>query len=145
MTGYLVDTNIVSIAAPGREGHTVAVVQWMEQHSPTLHLSVITVAEIEAGIAKLHREKARGKASMLADWLAAVLHLYGDRVIPLDIAVARATGRLSDMARGVGHAPCFTDIAIAATAQVYGLTILTRNLRHFVPLGVATRDPFAQE
>jgi hypothetical protein len=49
---------------------------------------------------------------------------------------------LSDRARGQGHAPGFSDIIIAATAQRHGLTILSRNIRHFTPLNVPVLDPF---
>ena len=45
-------------------------------------------------------------------------------------------------ARAAGHTPGFADVAIAATAGSRGLTILTRNLRHFVPLGIEAADPF---
>ena len=142
MTGYLVDTNVISTGAPGREAHAPAVLRWMEVNTDALHLSVVTIAEIEAGIAKASREKARRKAARLADWLETVLHLYSDRVLPIDIAVARIAGGLSDLARSLGQTPGFADIAIAATAKVHELTILTRNLRHFAPLGVAAQDPF---
>jgi predicted nucleic acid-binding protein len=46
------------------------------------------------------------------------------------------------VARGQGHAPGFADIIIAATARRRGLTILSRNVRHFEPLGVAVSNPF---
>lgn len=68
---------------------------------------------------------------------------YSRRILPFDLAVARVAGRLSDQARGQGQAPGFADIAIAATARHHGLTILTRNLRHFAPLGVDVIDPFS--
>lgn len=116
----------------------------MEENSSALYLSVVTIAEIEAGIAKSRRENARRKASRLTAWLETILHLYADRVLPLDVGVARIAGGLFDLARGLGQAPGFADIAIAATAQVHGLTILTRNLRHFASLGVAVHDPFPQ-
>jgi toxin FitB len=61
----------------------------------------------------------------------------------MDIAVARIAGALCDRARSRGRTPGFADIAIAATAKVRELTILTRNLRHFTPLGGAAQDPFA--
>jgi predicted nucleic acid-binding protein len=63
-------------------------------------------------------------------------------VLPIDLETARRIGILSDIARGQGQAPGVADLAIAATAQLHGFTILTRNLRHFGPLGVATLDPF---
>jgi hypothetical protein len=68
--------------------------------------------------------------------------LYGDRILAFDTPAARIAGTLSDRARGLGYAPGFADIIIAATAH-HGLTILSRNIRHFKPLGVVVLDPFA--
>jgi predicted nucleic acid-binding protein len=65
------------------------------------------------------------------------------RFLPFDVAVARVAGRLSDRARSKGRSPGFPDLAIAATAAAHNLTVLTRNLRHFAPLGVPAHDPFA--
>ncbi len=108
-----------------------------------MFLSAVTVAEIEDGIAKSRREGAGRKSAELAAWLETVLHLYGARVLAFDIPAARIAGAMADRARSQGHAPGFADIIIAATAQRHGLTILSRNLRHFEPLGVAVIDPFA--
>ena len=47
-----------------------------------------------------------------------------------------------DRARANGHGSGFADIAIAATADVHDLTVLTRNLRHFAPLDIPAHDPF---
>ncbi len=115
---------------------------WMDEHSGKLYLSAVTVAEIEDGIAKARREKALRKAAVLTAWLDTVLHLYGDRVLAFDIAAARVAGRLSDLARSKGLASGFADIVIGATAGAHGLIILTRNTRHFEPLGLATINPF---
>ena len=139
---YLVDTNVISAAAPSRPV-APALIEWMDTHSAALFLSAVTVAEIEDGIAKLQREGAKRKSADLAAWLEAVLHLYGDRVLAFDVATARIAGAISDLARGLGRAPGFADIIIAASAQQHGLTILSRNLRHFEPFAVAVIDPFA--
>ena len=69
-------------------------------------------------------------------------HLYGDRVIEFDTPAARIAGAMADRARGRGQAPGFADIVIAATAQRHKLTILSRNVRHFDPLGAIVLDPF---
>ena len=114
----------------------------MERNSAGLYLSVITVSEVEDGIARSRRTGAHAKAKRLAGWLEAVLHLYGSRILPIDVPTARRIGALADYARGQGHDPGLADLAIAATAAIRGQVVLTRNLRHFAPLGVAAQDPF---
>jgi hypothetical protein len=140
---YLVDTNVISASSPNRPA-SPALVEWMDAQSASLFLSVVTVAEIEDGIAKLRRQRATRRSRDLAQWLEAVLHLYGDRILGLDTPTARIAGRLSDRARGQGHAPGFADIIIAATARQHALTILSRNARHFAPLGVPVLNPFTE-
>jgi toxin FitB len=140
---YLVDSNVISAAAPSWPV-SPAFVEWMDAHSASLFMSAVTVAEIEDGIVKLRREGATRKSANLTAWLDAVLHLYGDRILAFDAPTARVAGALSDRARGLGHAPGLADIIIAATAQHRGLTILSRNLRHLEPLGVAVVDPFVK-
>ena len=119
-----------------------ALVKWMDRHSDGLFLSVIMIAEVEDGIAKSRRAGAHRKAEQLAEWLETVLHLYGSRILPVDLETARRIGILSDLARGRGQAPGLADVAIAATALRYGYTVLTRNLRHFGPLGVLAINPY---
>ncbi|MEZ2143126.1 type II toxin-antitoxin system VapC family toxin [Bradyrhizobium sp. DN5] len=139
---YLIDTNVISAVSPNRPTPQ-ALVEWMDAQSASIFLSVVTIAEIEDGIAKLRREKAARRSKDLAQWLDTVLHLYGDRILAFDTAAARLAGALSDRARGQGHAPGFADIIIAATARQHALTILSRNVRHFEPLGVPVLDPFS--
>jgi toxin FitB len=138
---YLVDTNVISAGAPSRLA-PADLVDWMDAQSALLALSAVTVAEVEDGIAKLRREGATRRGADLAAWLETVLHLYGDRILAFDTPTARIAGTLSDRARGQGQAPGFADVIIAATAQRHGLTILSRNIRHFAPLGVPVLDPF---
>jgi toxin FitB len=139
---YLVDTNVISAGAPSKALSAADLVKWMDAHSSDLFLSAVTVAEIEDGIAKARREQARRKAANLTAWLEALLHLYGNRILAFDVAAARLAGALSDLARGKGMAPGFADLIIGATARSHGLTILTRNTRHFEPLGLPTLNPF---
>jgi toxin FitB len=140
---YLVDTNVISAAAPSRS-IPQAVTNWMDSHSASLFLSAVTIAEIVDGIAKSRREGATRKSADLTAWLDTVLHLYGDRILAFDAATARIAGAMADRARGKGLAPGFADIIIAATAQHHGLMILSRNLRHLEPLGVGVLDPFVK-
>jgi toxin FitB len=139
---YLVDTNVVSVGSPSKAVARTDLVKWMDEHSIELYLSAVTVAEIEEGITKARREKAERKATDLTAWLEALLHLYGNRILAFDVAAARVAGALSDVARSKGIAPGFADIVIAATAGAHKLIVLTRNTRHFEPLGVPTANPF---
>ncbi len=139
---FLVDTNVLSIRAPGRRERDATLTDWLDTHSDKLFLSTITVAEVVNGIAKLRRSGSLARADRLDHWLDVVLHLYGARVMPFDVPAARFAGLLMDRARATGQSPGFADLAIAATASVRDLTILTRNVRHFVPLGVPAINPF---
>jgi toxin FitB len=138
---YLVDTNVISAGAPSRVA-PLELVDWMDAHSVVLFLSAVTIAEIEDGIVKLRREGATRKATELAAWMETLVHLYDDRVLAFDTPTARIAGALSDRARAQGQAPGFADIIIAATGQRHGLTILSRNCKHFEPLGIKVLDPF---
>ena len=141
---YLVDTNVVSAGAPGRAHRSPALVSWMDRHAESLFLSVVSVTEMARGIAKQRRAGSHARAARLHDWLELLLHLYDGQVLPFDVAAARVAGQLDDRAQALGAAPGFADIVIAATASSRGLTVLTRNLRHFEPLGVVAVDPFVQ-
>ena len=101
----------------------------------------IAVAEIAQGIGKLRRAAAIERANRLESWLDGLLISYADRILPLDAHAARRTGQISDAAIAQGRYPGFADVAIAALAQNAGLLLLTRNLKHFQPLGVACIDP----
>ena len=141
MVRYLVDTNVVSAAAPRGRPET-GLADWMDAHSSDLFLSSVSIAEIAAGIAKLRREGATRKAAALSDWLEAVLHLYADRVLPFEAATALIAGPLSDQALAKGGSPGFADVVIAATALQHELVVLTRNARHFDLFDVRHHNPF---
>ena len=74
----------------------------MDERSDALFFFAITAAEVCNGISRLKRNGAANKAAQLTDWLDVVVHPYGDRVIPFDIAAARLTGALI---RGTCHRP----------------------------------------
>jgi predicted nucleic acid-binding protein len=137
---YLLDTNIVSANAPTKQQPAVdAFAAWMRDHSDRLFISTVTIAEIEAGIARAIRIGATTKAERLRRWLAAVEQFYGERVLPFGMEEARQAGAIIDRARA--HDPGFEDVAIAATAAAHGFTVLTANERHFAPLGVPHTNP----
>jgi len=140
--GYLLDTSVVSVLAPGREALVPQPLRgWLQAHHKQLYLPCIAVAEMAQGIAKLRRVGGTERADRLDRWLDGLLAAYADRILPLDARCARLAGQMSDAAIAKGCHPGFADVAIAALAQNAGLLLLTCNLKHFQPLGVACGDP----
>ena len=133
---YLLDTNVVSaLRRPDRHPGPAA---WLRAQRPSdVFVSVVTVGEIERGIAQQqHRDPSFARE--LSVWLDRVLTWYGDRVLGVDVPTARRWGRLSG---DLGHESA--DLIIAATALEHGLTVVTRNTRHFEPAGVEVFNPSA--
>ena len=133
---FLLDTDVVSLLR--RQDRHPFAARWLEAQRPSdLYLSVVTIGEVERGIARqLRRDPPFARE--LASWLEQMLAWYGDRVLPVNAATAKRWGRLSDT---LGHDGA--DLLIAATALEHGLTVVTRNIRHFHSTGVQVLDPFA--
>ena len=131
---YLLDTNIVSeLRRPRPHGGVVA---WVKAVSDAdLHLSAVTLGEIQAGI-ELTREQDSGKASELESWADQLADSY--EVLPMDAACFRRWGRLM---HGQSDS-VYEDAMIAATALVHHLTVVTRNVRDFARFKVRVLDPF---
>ena len=132
---FLIDTDILSALNKRRRSHDVEA--WFgRQRDNDLFLSVISIGEIERGIA-LQRRSNANFASALAEWLDQVLATFSDRILPFDLAAARRWGLLS---AAIGHHGA--DLQIAATALEHGLTVMTRNVSHFDSTGVSIVNPF---
>ena len=132
---YLLDTNVVSaLRLPERNR---AVSQWLFGRSPEdFYISVITIGEIEYGIARQRRAQPEF-ASRLEDWMESVRSSFSSRVLPFDEASARRWGRLR---AELGYTN--SDLLIAAIALERGLIVVTRNVRDFEPTGVPVLNPF---
>jgi len=135
---FLIDTMLISeLRLRQRDPGVVA---WISRQRPEdCFLSVVSISEIERSIARKRTSDA-GFAQQLAGWLDQLLRLYGDRLLPVDVGVARRWGLLS---AEIGHGGA--DLLIAATALERGLTVVTSNLRHFEPTGVAIINPWHEE
>ena len=143
MTGWLIDTNVLSAFGPDKPPLGPEVTAWFEEHTDEFFLSTITAAEIEAGIAKLRRTGGTRRAEGLRSWLDQILEQYAERLLPFDLPAAQIAGQFIDSAQAQGRYPGFADIAIAAIAKSRQLVLLTVNLRHFESLGIETLNPFA--
>jgi predicted nucleic acid-binding protein len=134
---FLIDTVVLSELRL-RQRDPVMVAWISSQRQEDCFLSVVSIGEIERGIAR-KRSSDSAFATQLAEWLDQLLRLYGDRLLPVDVGVARRWGLLS---AEICH-DSSDHLLIAATALERGLTVVTRNLRHFTPTGVPTVNPWS--
>lgn len=131
----ILDTNVLS--AMRRPKRHVPVVAWLARQDETqLYLSVITLGEIERGIAMQDRTDPQF-AQDLRGWLGRTVTLFSDRLLPFGAPEAQIWGRLC--AR-LGHSGA--DLLIAATALSHDATVVTRNVADFAPTGCRIENPF---
>ena len=130
---FLLDTCVLSeLTRP--KPHS-SVLRWFEtQDAAALFVSVLTVGEIEKGIAAL---PPGPKRVALTGWLATLRSAYADRVLPIDVAIAAIWGRAAARIERAGGRLSVVDGLIAATALHHGYTVVTRNVSDFVQTGVA--------
>jgi toxin FitB len=133
---YLLDTNILSETR--KRQPAVGVTNWIgATPSEWLHVSVLTLGEIEQGISRIRGRGDNEQAADLARWLREVELGFADRILPITLPVATAWGRQQ-------HAQPLPviDGLIAATAKVHSLTVVTRNAKDFERTGVQVLNPF---
>jgi hypothetical protein len=136
---YLLDTNVISEWVKSRPDPRVE--QWLAGvDEDGVFLSVASFAEIRDGIERLpdgHRRRT------LAAWLADDLpERFHRRILVIDERVAETWGVIMQRARRGGVTVGAMDGFFAATAAAHGLTLVTRNVRDFVALGISLLDPW---
>ena len=133
---WLLDT--VTVSALRRTSRLEQnVTRWLGSQNPyDTYLSAMTVFEIERGVLRLERKDSKAGAE-LREWSDAIRDSFAGRILPVDEHVAT---RAADM-----HIPDRQpewDVLIAATADVHNLTVVTRNVKDFAPLGVRLLNPW---
>jgi hypothetical protein len=129
--------------SPSRGETSALFLGWLERmdREGRVFLSVVTIHEIEKGIAMLEHRGATAKAAGLKGWLAGLVSTYDDKIIGLAAAEASLSGQAEARAIAAGHDPGMADAVIAGIAKAHDLVILTRNAKHFLPLGAAASSP----
>lgn len=136
---YLLDTCVVSELASLHPSERV--LEWLRAQEPdSLFLSVVTVGELEKGIAKRGDDR---RARTLEAWLrTTILGSFGDRILPIGCEVALEWGRICGAAERIGRKRPAVDALIAATASVHKLVLVTRNVMDMDGMGVSIFNPF---
>ena len=132
----LVDTNVISELRKGSRANPHVLAWFTGVAEEEIHLSVLAVGELRRGVERLRERDAR-QAGALERWLRQVMRDHGERILPVDHRVAEQWGRLTAMRSG-----SVIDTLMAATAQVFDLVLVTRNVKHVAWTGVSYLNPF---
>jgi hypothetical protein len=140
VTGFLLDTNVVSELMKARPNRRVA--EWVNATAEDLlHLSVITIGEIRKGIDLL--DESEPTRAALQSWLDRDVRLrFAGRLLVFDDAVAERWGQLEATAKRRRVTLPTIDAQLAATALHHGLTFATRNTTDVASTGVPVFNPW---
>jgi toxin FitB len=127
---FLLDTNVLS--EPMKERPNSRVLGWLAQvNEDQVFVSVITITELRYGVERLARGKRRER---LDGWLRKdLISRFEGRILSVDLPIAEACGGLMARSESMGRPIEARDGFIAATAEVHGLTLVTRNTSDFEP------------
>lgn len=146
---YLLDTCVISRLRKLRSHPDEHLSNWVRKHAEnSYYISVISLGEIQAGIAKLDVKIAdQARARMrLEDWLfGELIPRFQDRILDITIPIAFTWGKMVGEGKRNGTPVPIADGLIASTAIHHGLIIVTDNLKHFQPLGVETVSPIISD
>lgn len=139
MSGWLLDTNVLSELRKPRCEPSVR--RWVDARKPgELFLSTVTLAEIRFGIARVPDPTRRHE---LKHWLESELRpWFAGRILEVTEEVILRWREMVDRRRQIGQAFSQPDLFIAATADLHGLSVATRNEGDFAPTGVAILNPW---
>ena len=139
MSGYLLDTNVISELT--RLQPEAKVVSWFHAtNEEFLYLSVLTIGEIRKGIDSLPRSNKR---ALLESWLVNDLVLrFAGRILDVNLDIAERWGLISAQAKTAGAPLAVVDGLMAATAFHYNLTLVTRNTKDVQVAGINTLNPW---
>ncbi len=116
------------------------VIDWLErQTDDVLFLSVLTIGELEKGIAKMPTSKRR---TDLEGFVQTLLVRFDRRLLNLDTAILRRWGTMIGILETTGRVVPVIDSLMAATALEHDLTIVTRNEADFAETGVKVFNPW---
>jgi predicted nucleic acid-binding protein len=136
---FLLDTAVVSELV--RKSPSATVLKWVDgQDEASLYLSVLTIGELEKGVARL---SASARRNRLLSWVRRdLVERFGGRLLPIDTRTATRWGSITGEPEKRGRPLPVIDCLIAATALVHGLTVVTRNVGDFERCGATCFNPW---
>ena len=136
---FLLDTAVISELVRKRPSDVV--LKWIDgQDEASLYLSVLTIGELEKGVARLPVSARRNR---LQSWVRRDLpERFGGRLLPIDARTAARWGSIAGESEKRGRPLPVIDCLIAATALVHGLAVATRNVGDFARCGAACVNPW---
>jgi predicted nucleic acid-binding protein len=143
---FLLDTDVLSFAGPTssltpdqREQWR----RWVHDHQAEIFWSTISLMEVRYGIERARLKGATRKAEQLNHWLVGLEVTYRDRLVPVTSTVANLAGALLAKAETAGSQPSSEDALIAASAELGGFILITRNGRDMAAMTDRWRDPLS--
>ncbi|HEY7297389.1 MAG TPA: type II toxin-antitoxin system VapC family toxin [Xanthobacteraceae bacterium] len=133
---YLIDTNIISEVRKGVRCNGNVAAWYDSIDEAAIYLSVLVLGEIRKGVERA-RPTNPDRAHALEQWLTKVAMSFAERILPIDRAIADEWGRM-----GASRPVSTVDALLAATAKVYGMTLVTRNVSDVSDLGAQVINPF---
>jgi len=115
--------------------------KWLNDvNDDDLYLSVLSIGEILRGVTRLPESKRR---TSIEQWLESTLRpWFVGRILPVSLPIAERLGRMAGERDKLGRPLAIVDGLIAATALEHDLTLVTRNVKDFVSLGVTVFNPW---
>lgn len=136
---YLLDTMVVS--EPTKRKKDPEVMRWLTDHDPDCAISILTLGELERGIVGMAPSKRKNGLMAWFNGFADHMERRG-RILPVDRTLMSFWGPVySREARLTKRKPPFVDTLLAATAELHGLTMVTRNEKDF-PKSLALINPW---
>ena len=136
MSGYLLDTNVISEMSKPTPNQVV--IDFLTTHDD-LWLSSIVVEELELGVQLLPQGRRR---ESLREWLSQIMADFDERISPVGKREAEWAARFRARVYRNGGDLELADALIAGTAMANDMTVVTRNAKDFDGLGIEIVNPW---
>jgi toxin FitB len=138
---FILDTNVISELVAARPN--LKIIEWIQAtDADRIFLSVISIGEIKKGIEKLPNSD---RIVLLDHWLQEdLLAQFTDQILSIDVQTMLIWGKLVAQLEKLGRPISSIDALLAATAQQWGFTLVTRNIVHFQDIGINLLNPWGK-